>query len=160
MIELCIGCGAMFERLEGPTHAYMLSTPACWSAYGQVLLREYEDPALFATSHRLTVDAYALQHPGAPGDRRAEQSMWLHFTSLQLIIRHQRPHSAGALAMKKLAGITFPPLPRPDALTVTVKDVIDAEPGLHHERVLAWAIDAHSAWRRLEPSAEMLIAEL
>jgi hypothetical protein len=63
----CVGCGAIFEDREGPTHRYTESSPACWAAYGEVVAREYSDSS-YAALHGLTVDAYAVQHPG-PGSR-------------------------------------------------------------------------------------------
>ena len=78
MSEKCFACGGSFEPVEGPTHKYMLSSSGCWKAYGELLAREYENPMLFGAVHRLTVDAYALQHPGDPSDRRARQSVWVH----------------------------------------------------------------------------------
>jgi len=51
------------QKADGPAHAYMLSSPGCWAAYGELLAREYSDSA-YRRLHRLSVDAYALQHPG------------------------------------------------------------------------------------------------
>jgi hypothetical protein len=59
----CIGCGALLEDRQGPTHRYLESSPACWAIYGEVLAREYSHPELMEV-HRLSVDAYAVQHPG------------------------------------------------------------------------------------------------
>ena len=89
-MERCFGCGGLFPAADGPTHAYMLSSAGCWAAYGKVLVREYADPLLFAASHRLTVDAYAVQHPGNADDRRAVQSVWLHFAALDAIFQRAR----------------------------------------------------------------------
>lgn len=55
----CMGCGGVFAEIQGPTHRYLESSPGCWAAYGEVLAREYSDPAYFQV-HRLTVDAYAV----------------------------------------------------------------------------------------------------
>ena len=86
MSERCFACGGVFAPApDGAVHDYMLSTPGCWAAFGEVLNREYCDPALFALSHRLSVDAFAIQHPGRIDDRRAVQSLWLHATSLWLV---------------------------------------------------------------------------
>ena len=41
----CIGCGGLVPDTTGPTHEYMESSPGCWQAYGDVLGREYSDPA-------------------------------------------------------------------------------------------------------------------
>jgi hypothetical protein len=59
----CIGCHALFPDVDGPVHRYMESSPGCWASYGEVLVREYTEPSYFGV-HRLTVDAYAVQHPG------------------------------------------------------------------------------------------------
>src|SRR3990172_11930020 len=80
----CIGCGAMFEDREGPTHRYMESSPGCWAVYGEVLAREYGDVS-YASLHRLTVDAYAVQHPGRPSPQ-STQSVALHLMSLCLVL--------------------------------------------------------------------------
>lgn len=74
--EPCFSCGALVPKTEGPTHDYMLSLPGCWAVYGEVLAREYERPS-YMVNHRLTVDAYAVQHPGEP-TRAATRSVWLH----------------------------------------------------------------------------------
>jgi len=59
----CFGCGGLFPDVSGPTHRYMEATPGCWAAYGEVLARQYVD-AGYATAGQMTVDAYAVQHPG------------------------------------------------------------------------------------------------
>ena len=71
--EVCPGCGAGFAPFDGPVHAYLESSAACWNAFGQVLAREYSD-ARHAPIHRLTVDAYCVQHPGGDS-RQAIQSV-------------------------------------------------------------------------------------
>ena len=72
----CIGCGALVPQQDGPTHRYMESSPGCWAIYCEVLAQEYSDIA-FATAHRLTVDAYAVQHPGTPSPQSI-QSIGVH----------------------------------------------------------------------------------
>jgi len=57
----CEGCGISLADSEGPIHSYMLSSPACWKLYTEVLAREYSDE-IYWKVHRLTVDAYAIQH--------------------------------------------------------------------------------------------------
>lgn len=64
-LQQCMWCKGMFPTLNGPVHKYMESTPGCWATFGRVLAREYEDQRLFGV-HRLTVDSYAVQHPGVP----------------------------------------------------------------------------------------------
>lgn len=68
----CPGCGAQLPDIEGPVHRYMTSSPACWRLFGELLAAEYSDPDLIVT-HRLSVDTYAIQHPGGQS-RQAIQS--------------------------------------------------------------------------------------
>ena len=150
--SLCPGCGAAFPAVDGPTHAYMLSSPGCWRAYGDLLAREYGDPALFAAAHRLTVDAFALQHPGDPDDRRAVRSVWLHHASLLLVLEDGRPFAAGTAAMQRLAGGDFGPLePRPTGFAVTLEHVAQASIADHPRAVRRWAEAAFQAWPHLTP---------
>ena len=81
-LQICGGCGSALPAISGPTHEYMSSSPACWGAFNTVLAREYADPELMKV-HRLTVDAWAAQHPG-DGSRRAIQSVGLHLARLMI----------------------------------------------------------------------------
>jgi len=85
-LTLCPGCGLLLPAADGPTHSYIGASAACWALYGQVLAIEagtYRQPAW----HRLTVDAYAVQHPGIP-ERRSIQSVCVHLISLCLMLEH------------------------------------------------------------------------
>jgi Family of unknown function (DUF5946) len=55
-VSVCRGCGVSLPDVKGPTHAYLHSSPACWALYGEVLAREYSNPARFVV-HQLTVDS-------------------------------------------------------------------------------------------------------
>jgi len=134
--------------MNGPTHRYLESSPGCWHVYGQVLSREYSDLA-FATLHRLTVDSYAVQHPGHPSPQTI-QSVCLHLLSLHLVLERQL---AAAYATRIMAAATttkdrFFWLPPPTSLgAITVSDVVPAAtPEEHTEKVRAWAESAWSAW--------------
>ncbi|HED04410.1 MAG TPA: hypothetical protein ENI60_06555, partial [Candidatus Fraserbacteria bacterium] len=82
----CVGCGGQFPEIDGPVHRYMESSPGCWAAFGEVLAREYSDPIYFGV-HRLTVDAYAVQHPGSPS-RQSIRSVGVHLIRLCLFLEH------------------------------------------------------------------------
>ncbi len=144
----CVGCGAIFADLEGPTHRYMESSPGCWAAYGEVVAREYSDPS-YASLHRLSVDAYAVQHPGRPSPQTT-QSVALHLMSLCLILeRGVDPSRATAFfqeAAKDKGRYVWLPPPASRG-SVTVKDVYAAASAEDHERLVrAWAESAWSAW--------------
>jgi hypothetical protein len=159
----CPGCGVVLPVVEGPTHAYMESSPACWSAYAEVLAREYSDPALFARVHRLTVDTYAVQHPGHDSPP-AVQSVAVHLISLCAL--HEQgatPERARDLIREavRVRG-RHPRLARPaDLGAVTVAEVRAARtPAEHEERVRAWARSAWDAWGEHHPQVRAWLAEL
>lgn len=134
----------------GPTHPYMLSSPACWDAYGEVLAREYQDPALFAACHRLTVDAYALQHPGDPDDRRAARSVALHFASLYAINEQGRGFDEATVLLKRKVTHDFAPLPNINLIwTVTIADVRASSLAEHAGQVERWARCVYHGWAPL-----------
>jgi len=144
----CVGCHALFPEMGGPTHAYMESSAGCWAAYGQVLAREYGDPA-YGACHRLTVDAYAVQHPGRPRTDCA-QSVALHLISLCLVLERGQSMRMATAALRRFSRPRgrFPWLtPPPSRGRITVADVLGAaDPGRHAEAVRNWAKSAWDAW--------------
>lgn len=148
--ERCFSCGGFYTPIDGPTHAYMASSPGCWAAYGEWLAREYQDPALFQTAHRFTVDAYALQHPGDAADRRAVQSVWLHAASLFVIFERGWSPAAATDLLKRLAGRDFPPPDAPArAFAMTVADGLARPVSEHAGFARNWAQESLSAWSAL-----------
>ena len=147
-LEACPGCGAVFPRRDGPVHRYMASSPACWAAFGEVLAREYSDPALLAT-HRLSVDAYAVQHPGAPS-RQSIQSVGVHLVRLCLFLEHGLPPQKANEAMLAAGRIKhgFDWLEPPASLgIITVRDVVRTGGGAAHAAMVRrWAQSAWAAW--------------
>ena len=119
--------------------------------YGEVLAREYEDYELYAPVHRLTVDAYAAQHPGEPS-RLAVQSVAVHLIRLHFQLERDLPHTQASALMLRVsahAEDSFTWLEPPEPLgAVTVLDVLTAEsPADHAERVREWAQSVWEAWR-------------
>jgi hypothetical protein len=84
--EECMWCKAKLPAIVGATHEYMESTPSYWAAFGRVIAKEYSDQQFFAV-HRLTVDAYAVQHPGKQS-RQSIQSVGVHLVRLCLFLEH------------------------------------------------------------------------
>ena len=161
MAQPCFSCGGSFEPYEGPTHKYMRSSPGCWKAYGELLAREYENPLLFGAVHRLTVDAYALQHPGDPSDRRATQSVWIHYAALHLALVEEVSHASIPAKMQTLASKTLPPLPpAPQSHSITLADVVAEEASNHVPAVQRWAASAYSAWKPLRRDVSRLLADV
>ena len=162
MSERCFSCGGAFEPgPDGATHKYMLSTPGCWAAFGEVLAREYSNPRLFGSSHRLTVDAYACQHPGDPADRRAVQSVWVHATSLWLVLEAGASHNLATQALKTLAGRTFDALPEaPTHFEHTHSDVLKAPLADHEAQAQAWAKASLAGWAAIHDRLEEFSREI
>ena len=144
----CIGCGAVFPDMEGPVHAYMESSPACWHAFGQVLAREYTDPELSAV-HRLCVDSYAVQHPGGES-RQAIQSVGIHLSRLCLLLERELSPEYANAAMLRIGKVkaSMCKLRRPASLgSVTVADVLATTNAKDHVMAARrWAQSAWQAW--------------
>lgn len=144
----CPGCGCRLPAEDGPTHPYMLSTPGCWRAYGEVLAREYSDPAR-AGLHRLAVDAYAVQHPGG-GDRRARQSVAIHLMSLCLMLERGGSDEQARRLLSQAAAerAAWPRLSAPrfrgDPCVLDVLASSSAEG--HLDAVRRWAAGSWGAW--------------
>lgn len=143
----CVGCGAVLPTIDGPVHAYMTSSPACWAAFGEVCAREYSNPVLMPI-HRLSVDAWAVQHPG-DGSRRAIQSVGLHLSRLMVQLDSDLDPEAANARMLAFAArkAELPVLPPPVGFPVTVADVVEAhDPADHVSAVRRWAASAWAAW--------------
>lgn len=147
-LQICNGCGSVLPAIAGPIHDYMTSSPACWAAFNAVLAREYADPGLMKV-HRLTVDAWASQHPGN-GSRRAIQSVGLHLARLMIQLETGLSGERANAAMLRFAKrkAELPELPPRLSYTLTVAAVVDeVEPRAHQEAVCAWAAAVWADWR-------------
>ena len=144
----CFGCGGGFPEMDGPTHPYMLSSAGCWAAYGELLALEYEDRA-YAPLHRLSVDTYAVQHPGIDTPR-ARNSVGIHLSRLSLILELGWPIGKANDAMQIITAkrFTFPWLSPPASFgPLTVKNVLEAEGAVEHmAAVQLWAKVVWQAW--------------
>ena len=144
----CFSCGAIVPDMNGPTHPYMESSPGCWHVYGEVLARQFSDPAP-RDVQRFTADTYAVQHPGRPSPV-AIQSVCGHLMSLCVVLESQAPYSHADRVLKAAVDGKIPfwwLTPPRSRGTLTVVDVHGAaSTDEHRERVHAWAHSAWSAW--------------
>ncbi len=166
MIEPCPGCGARLpDDPHGPRHPYLTSSSGCWSSFGELLAREFGHPNSFAL-HRLTVDTYAAQHPGAD-DRRQRQSVVLHLVAIRHALDSVDPRTLNAATARLASERREWPRPEaPSGYRMTVVDVLPARSadehlalvrrwaeatweawGAHHAIVEAWAAEALAAVR-------------
>ena len=144
----CFSCGGVFPDIEGPTHRYMTSSPGCWSVYGEILAREYSDATYFEV-HRLTVDTYAVQHPGSI-DRQSIQSVGVHLIRLCLFLENgltaENANAAMLEAGKHKHSFTW--LEPPSSLgSITSADVAMAKSVTEHKTMIReWAQSSWKAW--------------
>ena len=147
-LTTCPGCGADLPVEDGPTHAYMTSSPACFALYTAILSAEYSDPALMPI-HRLSVDTFAVQHPGDGSERRMIQSVGLHLA--RLLVQLENPMGPRetndvmlTLGPHKLSLIWLDP---PKRFSVTTADVAPfAGTPRHAGKVIEWARETWSDW--------------
>jgi hypothetical protein len=149
----CVGCGALFPDIEGATHRYMESSTGCWATYGEVLVREYSSPAYFEI-HRLTVDAYAVQHPGQPSPQSIK-SVGYHLVRLCLLLERGLKMEQANDAMLNITKTKehFTWLTPPSSLgSITVADVYAASTAEEHKQLVRlWAVSVWAAWSRHHP---------
>jgi hypothetical protein len=145
----CNGCGADVPDEDGPTHRYLESAPGCWRIYTELLAREYTDREYYRV-HRLSVDTYAVQHPGRKSPQTI-QSATVHLARLYVLIERNWPIERANDVMTRFAGRDKsqmfwldPPASRGN---VTVADVARAAGAAQHaELVWKWARSAWEAW--------------
>ncbi|MCA9279482.1 MAG: hypothetical protein H6815_01370 [Phycisphaeraceae bacterium] len=144
----CAGCGADVPDIVGPTHAYIGASPGCWKVYGDVLAREYGEYG-YPECHRLTIDAYAAQHPGTPS-RRSIQSVAGHLIALHVLFEQnvsaaEATRRIGAAVAQAESFHWLEPPSFADAMTVLdVAATADLE--THQRVVRAWAESVWHAW--------------
>ena len=144
--SICPGCGVELPHSDGPTHSYMTGSAACFELFNQILACEYSDTALQPT-HRLTVDTYAVQHPGDAKTRQQIQSVGLHLARLRLQLASPIPPRETNDVMLGLGKHkhSLDYLEPPAGFTVTVADVAPfAGSERHSEKVRDWA---HATWQ-------------
>jgi len=146
----CIGCGAIVPDIDGPNFRYPhAASPGCWAIYGEVLAWEYS-ALLPGGIHRLSVDCYAVQHPGSPTPQTI-QSVNVHLLGLRCILERGYDFSRTTEMMSRATRMFKGHLewlePPPSKGDVTVLDVADAvDPEVHARLVRRWADSAWQAW--------------
>lgn len=133
--ESCPGCGLAGSGVEGARHPYIGASAACWACYGELLAGGF--------GGHVSVDTYAVQHPGVE-ERRSIQSVAVHLISLcALLERDASPSAAPNLIRRALAkprGWRWLPIGQPIG-TITVAHVVEG-----HSDAPAWATDVWHAW--------------
>lgn len=162
-LEICPDCKGEFPEIPGGVrHAYLGGSPGCWKAYGELLAREYQDPA-YMRFHRWTVDAYAAQHPGHP-ELRAIQSVHVHLFGLYLLVeRGADPHfvtkAMGGFLERNKGRLEWLEPPASPA-RLTVQDVLAATTAEQHGKIARdWAGAVWTAWKKHHPLIRSMAGE-
>jgi hypothetical protein len=144
----CPGCGTLLKPVDGPTHSYMISSPACFEIFTRILASEYSNAELLAT-HRLTVDTYAVQHPGSDKTRQQIQSVGLHLARLSLQLQKLMPSREANDIMVRLGKhkSTLVYLEPPQSFSITVSDIEPYIGGKKHiSMIKEWAAETWMDW--------------
>ena len=141
----CPGCGLTMPAGNPiPYDGYFNVSPECWSLFTEVIGREFSNAVLFGQVHQLTVDAYAVQHPGGP---HPDKSIDIHLAGLYLVIeRNIAPPVAPYLQKLAERVRDWPHLDAPDATawTQTIFDVAMADD--HVAAVREWSAGVWEVW--------------
>lgn len=144
----CVGCRGLVPDESGPIHRYMTASPGCWRIYTE--LGAGSMPATRRSS--LTVDAYAVTHPGVAGPQ-STPSVWIHLVTLCAIL-DKGWRVDQAIRLRRISADAFdrgPWLRRPETMgAITVADVGHAvrsgDPAAARTQVEAWIDAAWEAW--------------
>ena len=145
----CYGCGALVENIAGQPHKYIGANQGCWDLFGQILAKEFGEYKYPENTHRLTVDTYAIQHPGQP-NRQAIQSVNIHLISLYCVFIKGLSGKEATKVMGKVLENSpnfewlEPPIPNGK---MTIIDVLKAKNQTEHEKIVQeWAKDVFGCW--------------
>ena len=131
----------------------------CQNLFDEVLAREFGDYR-YAREHRLTVDAYSLQHPAEY--MRSAKSYAAHLTGVYAAVEGDTAAGTNQAVQRWLSSpqsLTRPDHPPPRRRgTLTIAHVHEAEnPDEHVRRVREWAESTWDAWRGYRSLAEQWI---
>lgn len=133
-MRACPGCGLWLTPRVGPTHAYIGASPECWAVFGLLLEKDYA--RYDRASHALTVDTYAVQHPGRP-EPRSVRSVCFHLARLYMVL--ERGLDTARAPRPDLPDVWLDP-PTPNG-ALTVADVVSGGASVEE-----WAADVWAAW--------------
>jgi hypothetical protein len=138
----------VLPTFNGPTHAYVGASPACWRLYGRVSTLSWGRPDDLALD-RLVIDAYGAQHPGRR-QVRAVQSVAVHLMGLcNVLERAREPRivpTRDRQRVRRTLDLHWLEPPSPIG-ALTVHGPLRANgPEEHAVSVEAWARDVWAAW--------------
>jgi Family of unknown function (DUF5946) len=161
-VVACVGCRGLVPAEDGPIHRYMTASPGCWRIYTELgagsMPRTARSP--------LTVDAYAVTHPGVPGPQ-STPSVWVHLVTLCAVVEKAWAVEH-AVRLRRVGADAFdrwPWLDRPASMgEITVVDVERAMEAGDADRagelVEAWIDAAWGAWSTDHPAVRARLDDL
>lgn len=149
-VDVCEDCGAVVAQGKA----------GCLKLFEEILAREFSDYR-YGKIHRLTVDAYSLQHPDAY--MRSGKSFAAHLTGIYAALESEDALAVNQTVQKWLSA--NPKIEKPaqlpqqrGKLTITfIHSAVDADE--HSKRVREWAREVWSAWSEHHALAKQLIDE-
>lgn len=147
----CPDCGAAVDG----------GRAGCQKLFDEILAREFGDYR-YASEHRLTVDAYSLQHPAEY--MRSAKSYAAHLTGMYAALEIENTTSANRAVQRWLGGRKILKRPGEPAQqergTFTIVHPYEAEtPEEHLRRVREWAVSTWAAWYSYHDLAKQWVAE-
>lgn len=148
--DVCEDCGASAAQGEA----------GCLNLFEEILAREFSDYR-YGRIHRLTVDVYSLQHPGAY--MRSGKSFAAHLTGMCAAMEYDDPPAINQTVQKWLS--TNPKIDKPAQLpkqrgTLTIGHIHKASDADEHaNRVREWAREVWDSWSEYHKLARSLIGE-
>ncbi|MFQ5633006.1 MAG: DUF5946 family protein [bacterium] len=122
------------------------SKQKCKEIFDATLVKEFSD-FRYAKVHRLTVDAYSLQHPDEY--MVSPKSYAAHLTGMCCAMGYGNDRDLLRILQKWLNGkkqLQKPPLPE-NFGSLTISHIANAKDGAEHEKlVYEWALDAWNAY--------------
>lgn len=150
----CVGCGGVVPQVDGPVHRYMTASPGCWRAYTELLAGGLPP----SPASGLTVDAYAVTHPGTPGPQ-STPSVWVHLLTLCFVLERRWPVERG-VDLRRACADAFdrwpwlePPSSMGDLSAIDIDRAIRARDGASAiDLTRRWVNGAWAAWSRHHPA--------
>jgi hypothetical protein len=148
--DVCADCGTVIEGGKA----------GCLKIFEEILAREFSDYR-YGRIHRLTVDAYSLQHPDEY--MRSGKSFAAHLTGIYSALECEDSLSVNQTVQKwlsmnpKIERPTQLPAQRGDLTIAYIHSAANAEE--HTRRVQEWARDVWAAWVEYHELARRLISQ-
>ena len=158
----CVGCRGLVPDIDGPIHRYMNAAPGCWRAYTELLAGGLPP----SPAAGLTVDAYAVTHPGMPGPQ-STPSVWIHLLTLCFVLERRWPVDQ-AIRLRRLGADSFrawpwltPPESMGEVTAIDVGAALAAGDGATAVSLTRrWVDGAWASWSTNQPVVRLRADEL